>query len=178
MVEAENAFGLAEHVNGKDVMDKIGRRLKHYWDSLDLESAPGVSDHNLEAFECRYDVRLPGDLREYFSVVNGTGHMCGEPVKTGTGQLYDHEFFSFWPLELVRPLNQDFPEAGVAEHESFFLFADHSIWAPVFAIKLSRDRTVTNVVINLFQGGGIDREVSNSFSEFVEDYLRDHFSLH
>lgn len=162
-------------------MSNIGRRLKDHWESHDLECDPGVSDHSLEAFERRYDVALPCDMREYFSVVNGTGHVRDEPVETGTEQLYDEEFFSFWPLELVRPLKQDSPEVDVEQFESLFLFADHSIWCPAFAIALSKDRTVTNRVINVYVSPGVvtvGRQVSNSFTEFVEAYIQDHFSLH
>lgn len=56
----------------------IGTSLKDHWLSQSLEVNPGVSREELTAFESKYQVSLPSDLRDYFLTVNGMAE--GEPT--------------------------------------------------------------------------------------------------
>jgi hypothetical protein len=44
----------------------IGTNLKNHWLSQGIEINPGVSMEKLSAFEAKYRVLLPADLRDYF----------------------------------------------------------------------------------------------------------------
>lgn len=149
-------------------MFNIGDRLKDYWDSQGLVSVPGLEESDISAFESRYDVYLPVDMREYFSTLNGIENIGS----------YDNDMFSIWPLDLIRPLLQEFPGSTTEEHHDFFLFADQLIWAPAFAIKMSREQSTSNEVINVWDRGIVGRRVGHSFEEFVDTYIRDPFLLH
>ena len=119
-------------------MSTIGERLRAHWFAQGLEPPPGVTEDRLRGFETRFGVSLPADLREYFLHVDGTG----VPFK------WDDDLFNFRPLG-------EFESIGdleiVVEHPSrqiilddpslHFVFADHSIWLPAYAIRLAGSAT-------------------------------------
>ena len=108
----------------------------------------------MAAFEQRYNVRLPPDLRQYFLTLNGgiLGH-------EGSA---DNELISFWRLDQVEPL------ARVSERE-LFAFGDWSIDAHVYAIQLSVDATAPTPIY--IDGGWQLIPVASTFAEFVRGYL-------
>jgi hypothetical protein len=68
---------------------------------------------------------------------------------------------------------------GVDDLSSFFIFADHSICLPAYAIRLTASRTASHRVIAIEsdQSGGYSASVvARSFSEFVDRYLTDETS--
>ena len=130
----------------------------------------GASATDLSEFESQYSVKLPTDFRQYLLTVNGMGEQ-------GT---CDNDFFSFWQLSDVRTIAEymaeylpdganDFPDSS-----HFFLFADHSIFCPAFAIRVSQDDSTPNLIASVFAGGdGVEVESAfYSFTDFVEYYLR------
>jgi hypothetical protein len=142
----------------------LGERLKAHWLAQGLPVRPGVTHEAIASFEARHSVLLPGDLREYLEVANGTGRYTD----------MDDNLFCFWSIEEFTPLSEEYPDATCFEEPAaYFLFADHSINCPAYAIRLSKDRAAGTPILATYSD---NREYSchrvvDSFSVFVEVYF-------
>ena len=147
----------------------VGESLKKHWSSHGVRIKAGVSETELKDFEEKNRVVLPNDLRDYFRCVNG---MPPDEV--------DDDMIRFWMLEEVEPLTQGAPEYSrgtyVRNPETLFLFADYSIWAHAYAIRLGQSALAANEVIII--GGDSPKQISDSFSSFVKNYLMSKDLLH
>jgi hypothetical protein len=147
----------------------VGESLKRHWSSHDVEINAGVSKAQLDSFESKHGVVLPEDLRDYFLCVNGMPD----------GEV-DDGMIRFWMLEELQPLTQGAPaysDASYIQHpESLFLFADYSIWAHAYAIRLGSASLQSHEVVII--GSESPVTIAQSFSEFVDLYLTDKDSLH
>ena len=123
----------------------------------------GARDDELAAFEARYDIRLPEDLRKYFAAVNG--------FDGSEHWMTDEEVITFLGLEEMKPL-REYWSTEVIDSDSYFVFADYSLAAHVYAIRL--DGSGRNEVVVVY-----DRtvEVASSFSEFIEGYLENNVAV-
>ena len=145
----------------------VGESLRRHWSSNNVDISAGVSEAALTSFEEKYAVVLPEDLRDYFLSVNGM-----------PPEIVDDEFIRFWMLEEVVPLPQGAPDYSNPQYiqgsDSIFLFADYSMWAHAYAIRLTKTPTELNEVFVIGHDSPI--LISNSFSEFVDIYLtnKDH----
>lgn len=149
-------------------MVMIGARLKEHWLSEGLDLNPGVSNEDLNAFESKYQVSLPGDLRDYFLAVNGMAQ-----------GVTDNALIRFWPLNEVKPIPEEAPDyddpSYIQDPQSLFFFADYSIWSHAYAIRLSSSSEASNPVIVI--GDESPTQMFDSFSELVSSYLNDPDSL-
>jgi hypothetical protein len=147
----------------------VGESLKRHWSSHDVEINAGVSEAELEAFEEKYGVVLPDDLRDYFRCVNGM-----------PPDVVDDGMIRFWMLEEMKPLPQSAPQYSdgtyVQNPETLFLFADYSLWAHAYAIRLGKRALESNEVIII--GYESPKSISDSFSRFVDSYLTSKDLLH
>ena len=147
----------------------VGESLKRHWSSNNVEINAGVSEAQLSLFEREYGVVLPEDFRDYFLCVNG---MPPEVVDDG--------MIRFWTLEEVKPLREGAPDYSDSRYikspESFFLFADYSIWAHAYAIRLGKVLLENNEVVII--GYKSPMRLANSFSSFVDSYLTNKDVLH
>ena len=147
----------------------VGESLKRHWSSHDVEINAGVSEAELKAFEQKYGVVLPDDLRDYFRCVNGM-----------PPDVVDDGMMRFWMLEEIEPLPQGAPQYSdgtyVQNPETLFLFADYSIWAHAYAIRLGKRALESNEVVII--GYESPKSVSESFSRFVDTYLTSKDLLH
>lgn len=142
----------------------VGESLRRHWSSHNVDINAGVSEAELNSFEEKYCIILPADLRDYFSCVNGM-----------PPQVVDDEMIRFWMLDEIKPLPQTAPAFSdstyIQNPESLFLFADYSIWAHAYAIRLPKAPTGSNEVFII--GGDSPILLCKSFSEFVDNYLSD-----
>jgi hypothetical protein len=140
----------------------IGAKLKNHWLSLGVKVNAGVSHDELDAFESKYQVVLPADLRDYFLTVDGM-----------VEGVMDHGCFSFWSLNAVKPIPDESPNYSdpyIKDARSFFVFADFLIWSHAYAIRLA----ATDAANTIFMiGGETPIKMYDSFSEFVSAYLSD-----
>ena len=146
-------------------MDLITRLIAH-WRSQGIICPGGASLDEMDAFQVQHNIIFPSDMREYLLAVNGMG-----------GHEWDDDFFSFWSLADIRSISADLPDrsARFAESSKYFLFADHSIFLPAFAIRLTADAKETNPVVCVVADSGL-LEVSpafDSFTDFISAYLND-----
>jgi hypothetical protein len=88
-------------------------------------------------------VSVPHDLRSYFLGVDGMGER---------GAVFDDDFFSFWRLRDVRSVADERPDTPrrLADASNYFLFADHSLFLPAFAIRLHEDVGSRNVIARVY----------------------------
>jgi hypothetical protein len=144
-------------------MCAIGERLKSHWSSQGISLPSGVTEGRLRDFEVRSGVALPLDMREYFRCVDGMGD----------GLLYDKDLFNFRPLSDVESIGH--LELAIEDRARYFVFADHSIWLPAYAIRLTSSRAVRHPVVAIESEpvGYSARIVAHSFSEFADRYLTD-----
>ena len=137
-------------------MFHVGEALRKFWTRQGVRLRPGASEEEMAAFEARYGVRLPSDLREYFAAADGFDGST------------DDETITFLGLDEVKPLGEYWsPE--VEGGNSYFVFADFLISSHVYAVRLARDAGAGNPVAVVY-----DRELveaAGSFSEFVAGYL-------
>jgi hypothetical protein len=143
----------------------IGETLRKFWLRQGIKLNIGATEE-LGAFEVKYHVRLPLDLRAYFAAVNG--------FDGSEAWMADNNVITFLQLDEVKPLGEYWsPE--LADANSYFVFADYSLGAHVYAIRLAKDSGTGNAVVVLYDSNPI--KVANSFSEFVEGYLENNHAI-
>ncbi len=147
-----------------DVHRSIGERLRAYWLAQKLVVPGGVSEARLREFEARHGLRLPPDLRDSFSAVDGLGR-----------GHFDDDFISFWTLDELENVGDYFGSRAQSLNDphAYFRFADHSIVLPSFAIRLTPHEKGENVVIAIrADWGSFDfAVVADSFGDFADRYL-------
>jgi hypothetical protein len=115
-------------------------------------------------------------MREYFLCVNGMGGL----LNADGSILWDDDLFRFWPLEELVCVAESYANLPIQDPTSFFIFADHSVMLPAFAIHLYPAAADANEVIAFLRHAGNAQYsasvVARSFVEFVESYLRDEAS--
>lgn len=146
-------------------------QLIQHWRTEGLIVVPGVAEEETREFETRHDVALPPDFRKYLSHVNGMAQIGGQDC--------DGKYFAFWPLHRIKPVPQECAEnkaqVPVIENvDAYFAFADYMQWSWAYAICLASKQRG-----KILQFGTLSpRIVANSFTEFVEAYVRDSEQLY
>jgi hypothetical protein len=131
------------------------------WEKAGLTVGPGVADR-ITAFEDTYAVQLPEDVRAFFGAQGGMAE--GEA---------DSNAIRFWAIDEVRPAAIEVPDGDRAAYDGYFVFADYSLWAHGYALRLSRDQPTDVAIV----GGDRPIRVALSFAEFLEKYVYDTSSL-
>ena len=144
------------------------RALRHHWARQELDTGKPASEAELLAWEQRYGVRLPSDLRAYFRELNGTAR------HQQFDREWDEDMIRFYPLEDFRPLGEETPDTAVPNATDFFVFADYSIWAWGYAIRLMPAEAAGEVHV-VYDSETV--RVASSFSEFVRGYLARDYSV-
>jgi hypothetical protein len=146
--------------------------IRRHWQSLGVRIREGVSDQDIAGFEQRYAVRLPEAVRRFYQFIDGMDYgSC------------DEELISFWPLSEVAPVPQKVApfrgipdyggiESSLPEANSYFAFADHSLWVYVYAVRLSADPAFSAPVVSI-AGGNCWQPLASSFVEFLQRYGAD-----
>ena len=118
-------------------------------------------------FQTRNGVVLPRDMAEYFSAINGMGEL-------GTT---DDDLFCFFRLQDLASIADRVPDRASRFHDAhrYFIFADHSISLPSYAIRLHSGDSDANPVASVYTDGGAleVEDFFESFSDFVRHYLDD-----
>jgi hypothetical protein len=133
--------------------------LRARWAAEGAEVPAGVTGEAFAAFETRHGVRLPADMRSFYTAMDGNG-----PWYT-----VDDHGVCFWPLERVRPLSDEQPEAAAPGDERLFVFADLLIWSHAWAVRLEPGAPAAVLRV----GDNAHEEIAPSFGAFVERYARD-----
>ena len=126
-----------------------------YWTAHDVPYLPGVDENDVTAFETKYDVTLPQDVREFYLITDGT-HV---PLCNGC----DHDMYEFYRLSEIAP-DAEFPWA--------MNFADFQMLSWWFAIDLTGGGGRGPGAV-YFMGaiGGRPLIVAHTFTEFLNLYV-------
>ena len=154
-----------------DEQHKLLERLKTHWTAQGVKIRPGASRQEIESFESRYQVRLPDDLRAYFSSVDGMDEWD-----------VDNDMFSFHSLPKVKNVTEDLAHfGGIPDYtaivhtlnrpDRWFVIVDFLICSAVYAVDLSEERCTTPV--HRICDDTHHRIVAPSFAAFLEAYLDD-----
>jgi hypothetical protein len=138
------------------LVDELVKR----WHGSGAAIRPGNVRANVIAFERERGVELPADLVEYFVRVDG--------MAEGS---WDEHCIRFWPLAEMKTVVQELGDDPSVAYRDYFVFADYSLWAHAYAIRLDSKNDVVIV------GGDKPIRVASSFTDFVEKYLTQPMSL-
>jgi hypothetical protein len=140
------------------------RQMITGWQNEDIPILQGVDEVTIQKFESKYGVKLPEDMREYFSTVNGMGDHIDEKNS-----------FRFWPIEKVVPVQEYAPKFANIFPESarYFLFFDVLYDSSMCAIGLGYAAAGPTPIYEVFyfEEGSRFRYICKSFTEFVGLYL-------
>jgi hypothetical protein len=143
-------------------------RLIDLWRDAGLTIRPGVDPSAIRAFEARYRVTLPDDLRAYWMTVDG----MEDDLDPGLNR--------FWPLGMVRPVPDELSDIHPDRwaYPGCYVFADHCIWCLGWAVRLgSQSAEFSGPVFQVTGGDPPGRQVAPSFAAFAEMYLADPTSV-
>src|SRR5947208_949681 len=118
--------------------DEVLRDLQRHWSWIGAKTQPGASAEALTAFEARYRVSLPPDVRAYFELVNGM------PTNESDDQLLE-----FFPIQAVLPVPEAVGDFGgipdyrmiaryLPDADHWFVMVDWSITAHVYATRMTQ----------------------------------------
>jgi hypothetical protein len=147
--------------------------IRRRWQALDIPVRPGLSAEALLAFERQYGIRLPEDVRRFYRFMDGMPY-----------GYTDEALNCFWPLSeigTVREKSCGIPvyegiESILSDVESYFIFADHSIWVHVYAMRLSADPDLPSEVIWIADSKTW-APFGLSFGQFIERYITDPWTV-
>lgn len=134
------------------------------------DGLPGMpaADALFEAFESKYHVLLPEQVKSNYTRMNGS-----LDYTDGTTS-----WIRFWPLDEWRPAQQAFPDEAVANSlsPSAFVCADYALECVYFLIDLDQDASSYGSVF----GMGATRLglAAASFTAFIECVAQDSAEIH
>jgi hypothetical protein len=142
------------------------QQLVERWRKEGIPILRGVNAATITDFESKYNVKLPCDMKEFFSTIDGMG------------DEYDEKgFFRFWLLEEVKPIEEHTPELVIAfpELAEYFFFFDHSIDLFMYAIRFGDSESSPTPIAQVYpQPNGLAfNQMFGSFAEFISIYVND-----
>jgi hypothetical protein len=157
----------------------IWRRLIEFWQAYERSRVPDgeispnrviPSSPNADAilaFEVKYRVTLPVDLRGYFSVVEVCGSDMGPYL------------FRFWPLQEFKPVQEVLTDINPDRYAypDCFAFADFLVGCCDYAVRISEGTEVSGPVFRVTGDLPAGEQMADSFVEFFEMYLADPTSI-
>jgi hypothetical protein len=146
----------------------LWHRLVELWRGAGLTIRPEAGSEAIRAFEWKYEVVLPADMREYFLTVDG----MEDELDLGMNR--------FWPLSMIKPVDEE-----LAEHHNdrlaypgCFVFVDHCIWCFAWAVWLGKKPSmISGPVFQVTASDAPGRLIAPSFTAFVEMYLVNQYSV-
>jgi len=139
----------------------IFQKLKQHFVDAGVEINNPASPAEIRAFQEKYSVKLPDDLREYFLTFNGTGK--GNFGNSG---------YAFYSLEEFEPLAEtdDISENEKVNYSECYSFSDYMMRAWGYAVKLENNKS-KNCIYSFGLKKYPNHQVAESLSEFVAIYL-------
>jgi hypothetical protein len=137
--------------------------LLQHWARSSVSLRPPVTRKEIEAFEQRYSIKLPDEIRDYYLAADGFAAPNDQ----------DENGFCFWPLTRVCPVaSYENGRLSTEDTKDCFLFADYlsECWSYAFCVG-SRSLNVGVCIVGTADGRPI--WIAQGFSEFVELYVRD-----
>jgi hypothetical protein len=142
------------------------QQLIELWQRAGITVRPPASLEAIRAFESKYNVVVPDDMRAYFLAVDG----MQDELDPGMNR--------FWPLEMVKPVEEELSERHKDRlaYPGCFVFVDHCIWCLAWAVRLSKESS-SGPVVQVTASEIPGRQIAPSFTAFVEMYLGNQYSV-
>lgn len=141
------------------------QKLTNHWQQINYEIKFGPSKENtILSLEEKYDIILPQDFRQYLL------KSCPEPDCDDM----DDNGVCWWPLNRIKNIPDELEGnsyklkviGDIAKH---LFFADYLIWCWAWAICCEPGKNYRRIVYV----GGDNKIIANSFSEFVDIYIKE-----
>ncbi len=118
----------------------------------------------LGELESRFRVRLPADVRAFYSRMDGTDMLDA-----------NHGLITLWPLERWTRLGEEAPQYAKDAPSDAIVFADYSLWCWAYAAEFdpASERTIVHIV-----GAGAGAPIAETFTEFLELVVTNSRRLH
>jgi hypothetical protein len=136
--------------------DPLVARVIGHWRELRV-GRPGASRASIQAVEARLGSALPTSLVT----------LLGETDGMNDGET-DHLTIRFWPVAELTWARDELEDAAGDSSAGFVVFADYSIWAHAYAVKVTPGADHDSVAI---LGGDRPIVLAPSFSRFLVSYL-------
>ncbi|MFS2027495.1 SMI1/KNR4 family protein [Massilia sp. GER05] len=136
--------------------------------SLNVSPRAPATQHQLDAFEHRFRVNLPTDVKTNYSIMNGADDWTDSHTS----------WIRFWPIEEWTPTTPEFASDDVFKSLSSYVFvcADYAIECVFYVIDLDNAAPTFGHVYSL--GATRAGLTATSFSEFIMKVAEDHGDLH
>jgi hypothetical protein len=82
--------------------------------------------------------------------------------------MEDEDLISFWHLDQIRSLSELQPSGAIRDGDRLFVFADWSIDAHAWAVRLSSDAAAEAPIMIVYRQ---PQQVASSFEDFLSQYL-------
>lgn len=104
--------------------------------------------------EVRFGLKLPADVRAFYSRADGTDMMDA-----------NHGLITLWPLDRWKCLDQEAPQYAMAVPGDAIVFADYSLWCLAYAARFEHasQRMTVHII-----GTGAGVPIAETFTEFLE----------
>jgi len=143
--------------------DKICCELTHLYG----RTRAGASGAAIDAFQTRYAVRLPDDMRKAYLLMDGADDSTNP----------NESWMRFWPVEEIVPAREELPSTkAVRDADGLFVIADYAIECVYYVIQLRPSEPTFGHVYAI--GATRAPEIAASFSEFVQLVIVDSGQLH
>jgi SMI1 / KNR4 family (SUKH-1) len=158
-----------DYGNMDDILDQFCKLLE----PKNKRNRRLATDSDIARFSVSRSLQIPPDLRKYFTTVNGT-----QSGWDGINEFYPLSQFlpvmqgdAFWH----RFPNEKSPIERLPDPDHCYEFANHSLNVVSWCIRLYSQSTLTNEVYVVC--GPHYRQLADSFTHFIEQYLIDPWSL-
>ena len=120
----------------------------------DAKRRPPADSAALTDLESRLHVKLPSDVRAFYSRMDGTDMLEA-----------DHGWITLWPLERWTRLDDEAPQYAKDAPRGAIVFADYSLWCWAYAAQFEpvSERTTVHII-----GAGAGAPIAETFTEFLE----------
>jgi len=146
----------------------VFHRLATHWNLEVVTPDAQATGDAIAAFENRFALTLPPDVRAFYERFNGLLDMDGDLNR-------------FWPIAeldtvpaIVEPYSGIPDYSGIVKRlpdpDRYFAFADHSIWVCVYAMHLSDHPDSDTTIVWIADGNTFDI-LADTFAGFWELYL-------
>ena len=125
----------------------------------DAARRPPADPAALTDLESRLRVKLPSDVRAFYSRMDGTDMLAA-----------DHSWITLWPLDRWTRLDQEAPNCAMEAPPDAIVFADYSLWCWAYTAEFEpgSERTTVRIVGGV---GGVP--IAEAYTEFLELVVSD-----
>jgi hypothetical protein len=128
----------------------------------DVELGQPTTEQEIAAFEARYGVKLPADVKEYFLKING--------VYISGGFIRLEALSELSPIIEYKYANAEYISRKLEDSARYFRFGGYDISVWEWLIRLDSNADTDNPIIVVHENV---TKIADSFSDFLQKYRSD-----